>query len=73
MARKNKQDDSLTTLSPNPSEKIKGKVLTASALSFSSGPVPHPDILKGYGELSSGFPERILKMAEEEAKHTREV
>jgi uncharacterized membrane protein len=31
------------------------------------GPIPAPDDLKGYGELDPGFPDRILKMAENHA------
>lgn len=34
-----------------------------------SGPMPHPDILRGYKELISDAPERILKMAEQEQIH----
>lgn len=29
-----------------------------------TGPIPHPDILKGFAEIDSSFPERIIKMAE---------
>jgi uncharacterized membrane protein len=28
------------------------------------GPMPHPDTLKGFGEIDLSFPERIMKMAE---------
>ena len=33
-----------------------------------SGPLPHPDVLKGYAEIDPSFPERIMKMAEENNK-----
>ncbi|MBF0538240.1 MAG: DUF2335 domain-containing protein [Nitrospirae bacterium] len=72
MTQKNKQDDSLQPVPSNPSEKVKGKVIAASAITF-SGPIPPPDILKRYGELSSDFPERIIKMAEEEAIHAHDM
>ncbi len=32
------------------------------------GSVPHPDILKGYGEVNETFPERIIQIAENHAK-----
>jgi uncharacterized membrane protein len=34
-----------------------------------SGPLPHPEVLRGYEELVPGAAERILKMAEEQARH----
>lgn len=34
-----------------------------------SGPIPHPDLLKGYEEIQRGFAERIIVMAEEEQRH----
>lgn len=34
-------------------------------LSSHSGPLPPPDTLKGYAEIDPSFPERIMKMAEE--------
>ena len=33
-----------------------------------SGPLPHPDVLRGYAEINPSFPERIMKMAEENNK-----
>ncbi|WP_343353257.1 hypothetical protein V3I05_07940 [Helicobacter mastomyrinus] len=44
------------------------KVLQARA-SF-EGPIPPPQILSGYKDIDSSFPDRILKMAEEDL-HTR--
>lgn len=29
-----------------------------------SGPLPHPDILKGYASINPNYPERIMAMAE---------
>jgi uncharacterized membrane protein len=34
-----------------------------------SGPLPHPEVLRGYEELVPGAAERLLKMAEEQARH----
>ena len=34
-----------------------------------SGPLPHPEILKGYQQLIPDAPERILRMAEKEQSH----
>lgn len=38
-----------------------------------SGPVPHPSILQGYDNIIPGAAERILKMAEQDAAHQREI
>ena len=29
-----------------------------------SGPIPHPEIMRGYSSIDPSFPERIMKMAE---------
>lgn len=42
--------------------------LTHVAQSF-SGPLPHPEILIQYNQITPGFAERILAMAEREAAH----
>lgn len=36
-----------------------------------SGPIPDPESLAKYEQISPGFAERILSMAEEEARHRR--
>ena len=33
------------------------------------GPVPSPDIIKEFGEIDPSFPERLITLAENEAKH----
>jgi len=38
-----------------------------------SGPMPHPDILARYDEIVPGAAERILVMAENQAKHRQEI
>lgn len=44
----------------------------ASLLSFQQvfqGPIPHPDILRGYEKVAKGSANRIISMAEKEAAH----
>jgi uncharacterized membrane protein len=38
-----------------------------------SGPIPHPEILHRYDQILPGAAECILSMAEEDAKHQREI
>jgi uncharacterized membrane protein len=38
-----------------------------------SGPLPPPEILRGYETLVSGAADRILSIAEEDAKHLRQI
>lgn len=38
-----------------------------------SGPLPHPEILRQFEMVSPGAAERIIKMAEEQSKHRREL
>jgi uncharacterized membrane protein len=38
-----------------------------------SGPLPPPEILRGYETLIAGAAERILVIAEEDAKHLRAI
>lgn len=38
-----------------------------------SGPIPPPDILKDYSKVLPGAPDRIIKMAENEADHRHEM
>jgi uncharacterized membrane protein len=33
-----------------------------------SGPIPHPDFLKKFGDIDPSFPERIMKMTEDNNK-----
>lgn len=37
------------------------------------GPIPHPDIFRQYGEVIPDAPERILRVFEEDSKHTRDI
>lgn len=42
-------------------------------ITFSSGPIPHPTILKGYEEVLPGSADRILSMTEKEGEHRRKI
>jgi uncharacterized membrane protein len=37
------------------------------------GPIPPPQMLKGFAEVDSSFPARIFAMAEQQAKHQQEM
>lgn len=37
------------------------------------GPIPHPEILRQFDELVPGTAERLIKLAEEESHHRREL
>jgi len=38
-----------------------------------SGPIPHPDIFRKYGEIIPNAPERILKVFEDDSSHVRNI
>lgn len=38
-----------------------------------SGPIPHPSILEGYNRVVPGAAERILAMAEADARHQQDI
>ena len=38
-----------------------------------SGPLPHPDVLRKFNEIVPGAAERIIKMAEEQSAHRKEL
>ncbi len=38
-----------------------------------SGPLPHPETLKGYQDIDPSFPERIMAMAEREQEHAHKL
>ena len=61
----------LNTLPPDKQQGIIKEIQMLSAVkqeSF-SGPLPHPQILRGYEDIKEGFAERILRMAEKEQDH----
>lgn len=60
--------DAIKDLSPKQRDVIIQSIQAIRQESF-SGPLPHPDILLGYENISSGFAERIMSMAEEQQRH----
>jgi uncharacterized membrane protein len=40
---------------------------------FTAGPIPPPEILRGYEEASAGAANRIITMAEDQGRHRREM
>lgn len=63
-------------LSPEISEAIKElsqdkriAVIRAIKGESFSGPIPHPELLKKYDQIQSGFAERIVRMAEKQLDH----
>lgn len=54
----------------NPNEE--NRVVVHQSTSF-SGPLPPPEILRRFDEVVPGAAERIIKMAEEQSGHRREL
>jgi len=46
---------------------------TITAVENYMGPLPHPDILEKFDQVSPGAAERIIKMAEDQQKHVFEI
>lgn len=56
------------------SKEQQSEIIQAVSVSMGfSGPLPHPQILAGYEEIVPGAADRILRMAENEAKHRHSV
>jgi uncharacterized membrane protein len=56
-----------------PDQKSTQKIVAAAHLEHHSGPIPSPKILQGYENISSGFADRIMSMAETEAGHRQKM
>ena len=56
-----------------PSLPPQSQVRTAVQQTSFSGPIPHPEIMQGYNAIIPGAAERILTMAEDDAKHQRAI
>ncbi len=56
----------------NPNDR-KEVALEHHSAEFFSGPLPHPEILEKFNEIVPGSAERILKMAEDQSHHRREL
>lgn len=50
-----------------------GVVVRQSSVQAFSGPLPHPDILRQFDEVVPGAAERIIKMAEEQSAHRKDL
>ena len=57
---------------PNNQNNSRGVLVTEISQSF-SGPLPHPDVLRKFNEIVPGSAERIMKMAEEQSAHRKEL
>ena len=38
-----------------------------------TGPLPHPDIFRQYGDIVPNAPERILQVFEDDSRHARDI
>ena len=74
--RKKKANSEITHASqqdtPLQPEEISEKIIQIVGHEF-SGPLPPPGVLKAYDEIVPGAAERIITMAESQAKHRREM
>ncbi len=48
-------------------------VIQQQSVESFSGPLPHPDVLRKFNEVVPGSAERIIKMAEEQSAHRKEL
>lgn len=37
------------------------------------GPLPHPDVLKGYAEVDPSFPDRVIALTENQSQHRQNI
>lgn len=58
---------------PPAKRETKSAVTTTEIEAFFAGPLPTPALLAGYEQIVPGAAERLLAMAEAEAKHQREI
>ncbi len=56
----------LETLNPEQREEMLQVMASCAKHESFRGPIPHPELLKGYEEIQAGFAERIMRMAEKE-------
>ncbi|HAS84835.1 MAG TPA: hypothetical protein DCS23_02030 [Candidatus Yonathbacteria bacterium] len=50
-----------------------GVVVQQHSVQSFSGPLPHPDILRKFEEVVPGSAERIIKMAEDQSAHRKDL
>jgi len=60
---------------PQPPQQIisQSQSVAAQVQLHYEGPLPHPSILQGYNQVVPGSAERIISMAEQQAKHRQEL
>lgn len=56
---------------PSKQQKAELRQLLVESFEQYSGPIPHPQVMKDYQEISPDIVDRILTMAEEESKFRR--
>lgn len=58
-----------------PDNRPDARIIEASLhkVEFSSGPIPHPELLRGYEQICPGGADRIIRMAETEGDHRRRM
>lgn len=59
------------TVEKNPNQVVEliERKLEISNSELFAGPLPHPDILKGYEEVDESFPDRIFRLTEKDQEH----
>jgi uncharacterized membrane protein len=73
-----RQQEALTPLSErlpgtaSPEKRIE-QLLSQTSHTHFSGPIPHPEIFKLYGEIVPDAPERILTVFEQDSRSAREL
>ncbi|MBW1721272.1 MAG: DUF2335 domain-containing protein [Deltaproteobacteria bacterium] len=68
---KKKKRDAVNT--PVPTPNTQGAQIAQISGTRFAGPIPPPDLLKGYDDIIPGAAERILRMAEEEAAYAHRM
>lgn len=63
------------TVEKNPNQVVEliERKLEISNSELFTGPLPHPDILKGYEEVDESFPDRIFKLTEKDQEHRSDL
>lgn len=63
--------DDLKKLNPEERKEVIARMKFSSM--HYSGPIPSPDLLKGFEEVCSGSADRIITMAEKQSEHRRNI
>ena len=69
---KNDPLDRIAAITPSPKPGGRQSSIQVSRQEY-SGPLPHPELFRQYGEVIPNAPERILCVFEDDSKHVREV